>query len=718
MSRVDLSTVGIGRRPFRQHRQWWTPGVLGDDEFTVVAADGQRRWHQQHQLTARAGAAPGNRFAASARVGVGVGVGRARRQRGPRLFREGLAVPSSRMTPMVFPEGSRHAGHEASIASVPGRSSRRERKSLIHVGRRRVRRSRSAILAVVVMMASVVSFVAFSPVASADQTPGQLAQFDVRNTLSNLTTGGPYTFLQSAPTFQQFDPSLGTLTGTTLTWNIGGSENGTGNFAGTGTFSYAGQTQVVTFDTVSDPGPKPFNFNGSVSYTGPVTGLGTFAPSTFTGIIEQSGYFPWSGSMSAVGFVSIRYQYTPAGTDTTSPSLTDVPADVSLEATSPQGATVTYTAPTATDAVGVVSQGCSPASGATFPLGATTVKCTATDAANNVGNASFTVTVLDSTAPALSNVPVNVSVEATSLSGAAVTYTAPTASDAVGVVSQGCTPASGSVFPMGPTTVRCTAADAAHNVGNASFTVTVADTTAPTLSTVPSSLRVEATSANGATVTYTPPTASDAVGVVSQGCRPASGSVFPMGPTTVQCTAADAAHNIGNASFTVTVADTTAPVYKVATNIAVDASSPSGATVTYAVPTATDAVGVVSNACAPQSSSKFAIGSTTVTCNASDTAGNISSAIFTVTVRSATQQVTSLQTQVAGLTLSSTLGNSLKAKLATVQNALASGNKATACTALSDFISQVKGQSGKAIPKADADALTTTATRIKTVNGC
>jgi len=54
-----------------------------------------------------------------------------------------------------------------------------------------------------------------------------------------------------------------------------------------------------------------------------------------------------------------------------------------------------------------------------------------------------------------------------------VTYTA-TAADAVdGSVSVACAPASGSTFPIGSTTVACTAADAAGNVASASFVVTV-----------------------------------------------------------------------------------------------------------------------------------------------------------------------------------------------------------------------------------------------------
>ena len=63
------------------------------------------------------------------------------------------------------------------------------------------------------------------------------------------------------------------------------------------------------------------------------------------------------------------------------------------------GALVEYSGESATDDVGVVSLVCVPASGTQFAKGDTQVNCTATDAAGNEGSASFTVSVVDTTAP-------------------------------------------------------------------------------------------------------------------------------------------------------------------------------------------------------------------------------------------------------------------------------------------------------------------------------
>ena len=160
--------------------------------------------------------------------------------------------------------------------------------------------------------------------------------------------------------------------------------------------------------------------------------------------------------------------------DSTAPVVTV--ADVSAEATSADGAVVSYDA-NAVDAVdGPIGVVCDLPSGSTFPLGETTVTCEATDNAGNTGTASFTVTVVDSTAPVVT-VPADaadISAEATSASGGVVSYDA-SAVDAVdGPIGVVCDLPSGSTFPLGETTVTCEATDNAGNTGTASFTVTMA----------------------------------------------------------------------------------------------------------------------------------------------------------------------------------------------------------------------------------------------------
>jgi hypothetical protein len=230
--------------------------------------------------------------------------------------------------------------------------------------------------------------------------------------------------------------------------------------------------------------------------------------------------------------------------DTSGPVVT-VPADIITS-----NPVVTYSV-SATDAVnGSVTVNCDPPSGATFPLGTTTVQCIAYDAQANAGFGSFNVTV--SNGPVLT-LPADITAEATSAAGAAVTYTV-TATDNATIV---CTPASGSTFALGTTTVNCTATATTGNTSG-SFHVTVVDTTPPTLH-LPSTITAEATGPSGAAVTYSA-TATDLVdGSVTVTCDHLSGSTFPLGTTTVQCSATDAHNNTAHGSFTVIVQDTTPP---------------------------------------------------------------------------------------------------------------------------------------------------------------
>jgi subtilisin-like proprotein convertase family protein len=131
--------------------------------------------------------------------------------------------------------------------------------------------------------------------------------------------------------------------------------------------------------------------------------------------------------------------------------------------------------------------------------------------------------------------------------GAVVTYPAPTSTGDCGTIT--CSPASGSFFPVGTTTVTCQSTG-----GSCTFTVTINDTQAPTIICPANVTAVTAVCAGTtAVVTYTPPTVSDNCPGVTFVCVPPSGSTFPIGVTTVTCTATDAAGNTATCSFTVTV---------------------------------------------------------------------------------------------------------------------------------------------------------------------
>ena len=166
--------------------------------------------------------------------------------------------------------------------------------------------------------------------------------------------------------------------------------------------------------------------------------------------------------------------------------------------------------------------------------------------------AQVALSVAANAAPEL-DLPADMNVEGNATGGWLGTWAA-TATDAEDVTDPvACDPASGSLFPLGTTTVSCSATDSGGLTANGAFTVHVVDTTAPALGALPSP-SASTTDPAGATVSWTKPTADDLVDPSpSVDCLPASGSTFPIGTTNVICTATDASGNGVSGSFDVTV---------------------------------------------------------------------------------------------------------------------------------------------------------------------
>jgi len=107
-------------------------------------------------------------------------------------------------------------------------------------------------------------------------------------------------------------------------------------------------------------------------------------------------------------------------------------------------------------------------------------------------------------------------------------------------------------FLKGTNLVRWTATNSCSNSVTCNQTVLVVDREPPGI--VCSSNRVvAATSGSGAKIVFSPPEASDNCPGVSVICNPSSGFTFPIGTTTVTCTAVDASNNRAICTFTIHV---------------------------------------------------------------------------------------------------------------------------------------------------------------------
>ncbi len=181
-----------------------------------------------------------------------------------------------------------------------------------------------------------------------------------------------------------------------------------------------------------------------------------------------------------LGSTFTLFQAIRVGTNTVPPVISPH-SDITIQLTAPgTGTTTTYINPTALDHFGTsLAVSCAPASGSFFAVGSTMVSCTAQDAWGNPADPSFfAVTVLayippppaDSQAPVISaHADVMATTTGVSL---IVSYTLPTALDNVdGSVLVTCSPASGSVFSLGTTTVTCSAHDTAGNNAASTFAV-------------------------------------------------------------------------------------------------------------------------------------------------------------------------------------------------------------------------------------------------------
>ena len=136
--------------------------------------------------------------------------------------------------------------------------------------------------------------------------------------------------------------------------------------------------------------------------------------------------------------------------------------------------------------------------------------------------------------------------------------------------------------------------------------------------------------------------------------------------------------------------DDTPPVIIVPGDITVDATGPNGAVVSYAASAVDDVDGSVPVTCVPPSGSTFPIGTTTVSCDASDAAGNSANASFNVHVKGADDQLDDLLELVVTESLGP--GNSFSDKLRHAQDALAAGDQTATCEHLDAFRNQVQAQ--------------------------
>jgi len=428
----------------------------------------------------------------------------------------------------------------------------------------------------------------------------------------------------------------------------------------------AGRTDVCSFTvTVTDVQNPSISCPSDISVaasTGACTASVTYsspvALDNCSGVTSALTTGQVSGGSFGVGINSVTYTATDASSNTATCSFTvtvldnqnPVIAGCPSNISEPNDAglctgVVNWTAPTVTDNCtgATITRTTGQASNTAFPAESTvTVTYVATDASGNSATCVFDVRVEDAENPAIT-CPANITVpNSVGLCGAAsgvVTFPNASFSDnCAGVTLQRTAgSASGSSFSVGTETITFVATDAASNTNTCSFTVTVTDNEAPVYLVCPTDFAVDTD--NGvcdAVVTYSTVLADDncagSVTPVMTTSGTASGSVFPLGPTTVTYTATDGSSNVSTCSFVVTVNDEEGP----------QLNCPSNQTVTfdgscqYELLNYTTQVGFLLDNCdtptlvqSPAAATTIT-GSTEITITATDLSGNSSSCSFFV----------------------------------------------------------------------------------------
>jgi Ca2+-binding RTX toxin-like protein/sugar lactone lactonase YvrE len=308
--------------------------------------------------------------------------------------------------------------------------------------------------------------------------------------------------------------------------------------------------------------------------------------------------------------------------DTTPPKIS-IPKMITVEATSEDQNVIELEGIFADDFVGVTS--ITNDAPDVFPFGLTTITWAASDEAGNIATGSQQISVVDTTAPSII-APSDIEQEASNAQNNLVNLGKPQATDLVSVAS--ITNDAPDAFPLGQTIVTWTVTDSSGNTASATQTVSIIDTTPPTIET-PKGIEIEATSSDQNIVSLVPPIASDTVSEIT--ITKDAPNYLPLGETTITWTVTDSEGNSATTTQKVTVVDTTAPELTVPSDIIIDAISlqtPLSVGEGSAIDLAGSDITITNDA--PLS---FPLGDTVVTWTAVDSFGNSISSSQTITVQ-------------------------------------------------------------------------------------
>ncbi|WP_366187130.1 HYR domain-containing protein [Flavobacterium ovatum] len=320
-----------------------------------------------------------------------------------------------------------------------------------------------------------------------------------------------------------------------------------------------------------------------------------------------------------------------------------------------------------------------------FNIGTSTITYTALDAANNSVQCVFTITVTDTTKPVFTLSPANVTIECSASAATAATNGPATATDncATPVIAFSDVVVNGT--GNNKTITRTwTATDANSNVESYVQTITVTDTTKPVFTLSPANLTIECSASTAPAATNGPATATDNCATPTIAFSDVVVNGTGNNKTITRTwTATDANSNVESYVQTITVTDTTKPVFTLSpANLTIECSASTAPAATNGPATATDNCDIPTIAFSDVVVNGTGNNKTiTRTWTATDANSNVQSYIQTITVTDTTKPVFTLSP--ANLTIECSASS---APAATNGPATATDNCATPVIAFSDVV--------------------------------
>ncbi|OAD90414.1 hypothetical protein A7A78_05715 [Aequorivita soesokkakensis] len=323
------------------------------------------------------------------------------------------------------------------------------------------------------------------------------------------------------------------------------------------------------------------------------------------------------------------------------------PFTIQLDANGMASITVADIENGSTDACGIANTSIDITDFTCADVGQNTVTLTVTDVNGNTSTCTTIVTVEDNIPPVANcAAPFTIQLDANGMASITVADIENGSTDACGIASTTIDITDFDCSDVGPNTVTLTVTDVNGNVSTCTTIVTVEDSIPPAIA-CPANITVNTDAGFcSAIVNFPMPITSDNCGVatVAQTMGDPSGSMFPVGATTIEFTATDVNGNTNTCSFIITVVDNEAPV-AVCQNITIQLDEFGNASIVASDVDggSTDQCGVASISIDIDTFDCSNVGDNNVILTVTDINGNVSTCTAIVTVEDVTAPVVACQ---------------------------------------------------------------------------